>query len=387
MMYCIVPSHSAYVSKGDEKFRQVTKFEQNKKLTEDLERMQDVGAFVWKKPGCRKRLICVSPELQAHVWPFTFSLFMRAARPLCQWASRNGVKMHPSLRVVSRGHKGLGVVTLRSLPQDTPVMSIPLRLALASSNEDRQTLFLSSSSPLEQLSHMFVRGLVDPTCPWKTYLEFLHDSHNVELEEDALLNSDVALSDAVDEVMNGNALVMSGVPNAPFLSKKLLCKARHRVQWVRWQQARRELEQAVPHYAAQAAPWAISMVLSRSIPSPEECCDSGAQEHMVVPLLDMINHSDRTTANAKRVFTFPKTSRYGGIKESQPQCDGVLHFDQTVPHVHVVTTRQVNAGRELTMCYSENDDPEYWLLHWGFVPTELKGVGLKQAHHSAPRGK
>jgi hypothetical protein len=341
--------------------------------------MHDAGAFIWKQRGRPRRLMCVSPELQAHIWPYIFTVFTPAARPMCQWASRNGAKMHPALRLVSRGDKGLGVVSLRALPKATPVMSIPTRLALSSSNEDRQTLFLGTSNPLEQLSHMFVRGLVDPTCPWKRYLEFLHDSHNMDLEEDELLNSDPKLSDAVDVIMGGNALVTSGVSNAPFLDKKMLQQAKSRVQWVRWQQARRELEQAVPHYAAQAAPWAISMVLSRSFACPEELCDTKMQEWMVVPLVDMLNHS--STCNASTTFSFPSQSRrrctHSADNGSQK---GVLHYDASEAHVHVVLTKDVKANEEITLCYSNASDPEYWLLKWGFVPavgTIRTGVGQR----------
>lgn len=296
---------------------------------------------------------------------------------MSQWASRNGVKIHPALRLVSRGEKGIGVVTLRGLSSGTPVMSVPLKLALASSNEDRQTLFLGMTSPREQLSHMFVRGLVDPTCQWKKYFEFLHDTHNLESEEEeAILNSSPGLIDAVDEVMDGNALVMSGVPNAPFLDKKLLTEAKHRVQWVRWQQARRDLEQAVPHYAAQAAAWGISMVLSRSIPCPEEMCDSAAQEYMVVPFVDFLNHNGRTPS-AKCIFTFPPSA--GSLRRhrtvatrSAPATVGMVNHNAAEPHVHVVVERDVKPGAEITICYSDVTDPEHWLLNWGFIPAELQ---------------
>jgi hypothetical protein len=335
--------------------------------------MQDVGAYVWKQPGCRKRLVCFSPQLQAHIWPYTFSLFMPAARSMSQWASRNGAKIHPALRLVSRGDKGVGVVTLRPLAAGTPVMSVPLKLALASSNEDRQTIFLGMSNPREQLAHMFVRGLVDPTCQWKTYFEFLHDTHNMEGDEESILHSSPGLIEDVDAVMDGNALVMSGVPNAPFLDKKLLTQAKHRVQWVRWQQARRDLEQAVPHYAAQAAAWGISMVLSRCVPCPEEMCDSTTQEYMVVPLVDLLNHNGRSPT-ATCVFTFPPSA--GSLRQRHSQqrvaMNGMVNYNKAESHVHVVVERDIPRGTEITLRYTEVMDPEHWLLNWGFVPKELQ---------------
>lgn len=365
--------------------------------------MQDVGAYIWKRPGARKRLVCVSPDLQSHVWPYLFTRLTPGAHSMCQWASRNGAKLHPTLRIVHCGRKGFGVIVRRSLPAGTPVISVPTRMTLTTSNEDRQTLFLGTRSPFEQLCHMVVRGLVDPTCPWKHYLEWLHDSHNMDSEEDQLLSTDVRLSKLVDGMMDGNALVMHGVPNAPYMDKRILQQAKHRVQWVRWQQAKRELQQAVPHFAAQAAPWAISMVLSRGTYAPDQSCDSAEREVMLTPIVDLLNHSSQDPTACLR-YSFPtrkatNDGKHGGTKMHHArlqQCVvtprryddkdevselstsafvGVLNFNRNESHCHVITTRDMKCGDEVTIDYGyqlqQPDDEEEWKLRWGFVPKEL----------------
>lgn len=322
--------------------------------------------LIWKRPGYRPRLVCTSREAQVAVWPYAFSSVTRPALGVAQWAGRNGALVHPALRLVPLQQRGFGVISLRDLTAGTPLMSIPMRIALATSAEDRQHAFIGARSPVEQLSHMVARGLVDATCPWTKYLQYLHDTHNMDADE--ALEQHEQLQQEVDRIVGGNALVMNGVSNAPFMEKHELATAKYRVQWVRLREACRELQQAVPHFASQAAAWALSMSLSRSV-----AIDEG--ERMIMPLLDALNHDPNPTAHFVVVKARPKGRL---LNESRAlQRLGMANHNRSEDHCHLVAVRNIRAGREVTLRYSDqeaddNEGQDFWRLTYGFVPQKSK---------------
>lgn len=275
-------------------------------------------------------------------------------------------------------------MSLRALAAGTPLISVPERLFLQSSKEDRQTIFLGTTSANEQLSHMLARGLNDRHCVYQKYLEFLHDLYNFDAGEDgSAIEHDDSTRDDLDSFTMGNALVMRGEMNIAYLDKECFTSPRYRVEWVRWRRFLRELEQSLPHFASQSSSWALSMVLSRAIAT-----DDG--EKMLIPLVDMLNHYVPRNKSCERL---PTAHYYFSLAEEQPkgseelqwksQQPGVGYYDSTEPHCHVLAVRDIAVGEEVTLHYSDksnvtDEERDFWIAHWGFVP---KRIGNK---HGAP---
>lgn len=378
-------------------------------------------SYILRRPRHHDRYLFTTRPSQLRAWPFAFSRYMRGARRFAKWASRNGAMVHPALRLTThpdrqRDPNGCGVITLRPLPAGTTVMSVPTRLTLTTTREDRSELFLGVDTPIQQLSQMLVRGLYDSTCSWGPYLELLHDLYNhSDDDEDSQLHP--MWKRDLDVLLHGNYYHAKGVLNGPFLEKRAVQSPLMRLLVGESKELVRQLEQSLPRHAATAAGWAVSMALSRA------WRDDGDGELTMIPLLDLVNHDGddpschvvvTATAEQQRAARSggtSSTSLFGLIGDHHhshvpmlssalpPSLEHTVGVGQTLlgaettprltssiataaaaaPAVHLVTRRVMAAGEEVTLQYSSGPTP--WLQQCAGLMSQ--GRRRQRASHSS----
>lgn len=336
--------------------------------------------------ACRAR----SYALPRRRWVPLFCRRARYALPLCRWAARGGAAVHPALALLRKDTptststnnnsteaagffaKGNCVAACAALPKGTPLMSVPLRLCLVTEET-------YGADAVEEATQVIARGLHDSASPWQKYFEFLHDTYN---DDDVADWGDEAFASEIDELLGGNSMRIVGVRNAPFLDPSELRSGRGRVEAQRAKMLVRRLQQSLPHFAAGAAAWALSMALSRCIhsllpteegvaavgdASPSHTRRRQRREVHMFPLIDLCNHSFHPTARCEIVTD---CSENGGPR---------LHLGCTprAPFAHLFAARDIAKGQEVTCQYDAGGDHggggvewrhDKWLLNWGFVP-------------------
>jgi hypothetical protein len=114
--------------------------------------------------------------------------------------------------------------------------------------------------------------------------------------------------------------------------------------------------------------WAISVVHSRTFGTAGK--GGGVGVRMLVPLVDMLNHSgDRdlsTTSNAS------SNSKGGGSQEPVPTATDNVRWDVVSKiggefFMVLTATRDIQQGEELLLSYGERNNDDFF-LHYGFIP-------------------
>lgn len=317
--------------------------------------------FYLNEVGKRKQLICQNKETYTYLWPLFFSWRVRGARRLCRWASRRGVVAHGGLYMKPvRRSAVCTLTTARPVAAGSPLLSIPLHLSLsASCAADVRGAFSERWAPLEELSTTVARQLHDRKSALGPYIEFLYDMYNADTEEEETLVNEPhsqSLRRQLDFMYAGNLISAQAVCNGPYLAKDSFESPEMRVEWTRLQRLARRLEQSVPHFAAKSTQWALSVVLARAIEDDQHGLS-------LFPFIDMCEHSFAPNASLKMCKS-----------EAENRACGLRWIDHAAPHVHLCAVRDIKAGETITRLYSPRKvtaqvDAEYWLLRWGFVPS------------------
>eukprot|EP00796_Vickermania_ingenoplastis_P004365 gene4365-3175_t len=246
--------------------------------------------------------------------------------------------------------------SVRSIPAHTPLISIPRSLCIECSTGPT---FQGSFSATAVLANRLSRYLHDPRSLYRRYAEFLHDIHNMEGDDAGLAAEDprtVVLQQQLDDFYAGNVLHAKGVANAPFLPKESISTPRLRRDWGKIHCIVREVRQAVPHFAAPSVPWAVSMVLARS----RLLHDGQTAMLSMMPMIDLAEHSYQ-----------PNSILHCTANSRDSKNCGVRWHDDSVPCLHLVSTRDIGKGEPISVSYTPRpavtlEDQEYWQLTWGF---------------------
>lgn len=329
-------------------------------------------------PSGKKRLISCNDETYRFFWPYAVTSHLAGARPLCRWLAKMGTSVNGAIRVRMRPTGRCYLYANRPIPANTPLVSIPRSLVIeaCSAADDlhphsRSCSFEGRYSAIAVMTGQLVRDLHDSKSIHRRYAEFLYDIHNVE-EDDELSQMYLmkngkqqlsakeffALKEQLEDFYAGNVLHANGVPNAPFMAKEELETASGRLEWVRLRRLVREVQHGVPHFAAPSVPWALSMVLARSIAS------QGSTGRLAMcPLIDMCDHSYHSNAILRDVTS----------QKSNNKRIGVPGHDFSSPCLHLFSARDIRKNESISVLYSARTtstpaDRDYWRINWGFVP-------------------
>ncbi|KAG8344358.1 hypothetical protein TRVL_04812 [Trypanosoma vivax] len=298
--------------------------------------------------------ICTNAKTYRIACACLISRRVPAAYLLARWVMRNGGAVNSALRLQLHRGRGCCLAPVRRVAAGKALASIPLSLTLSTVTKTHPDGNRCSWEPLEELATELARELHNPRSFHRRYVEFLHDIYN---SDDTELASSCSLQNVLDGMYRGNALVVLGVNNAPFLEKSSLTTTAQRAEWVRVKQMLRRMEQSLPHFAAKSASWALSMALSRALPGRDGSL-------MMAPIIDFSLHN--FDPNALLLVAQPHS-------EKGREIVGVRWHDESRACVHLVARRAIAVGEPVSILYSPRgvtsvQDAEYWKMRWGFIP-------------------
>lgn len=346
-----------------------------------------------RTPGSTPRIICSKPETYRFFWPHLFSRSVPAIKSFAQWTASHGASVFPRIRLKMKPSGRCFLSATRFIKGGTALVSIPRYLCLEVNTISDERY---SHSPVRceewynmiaDMASQLARHLHDPKSEYRPYVELLCDIHNIDSEGEtckegvstttlhslpysapthpgnlSYLNQQ-ALQQQLEAFYSGNVVHAKGVSNAPFLCRKSLETPFGRVEWRRLQRVLREVQQGVPHFAAPSVPWALSMVLSRSIRNQVSLGGP-----VMCPIIDFCEHS--YIPNAALAFSYTQ-------KENRKL--GVLWHDSAVPCVHLRSVRDISRGEHISILFSSRpqalpEDRDYWRVYRGFIPKKASSL-------------
>lgn len=290
-----------------------------------------------------QRLVVVSHDGPSYrfLWPYIVSRRVPEAFPFCEWLADRGASVIGGLQIARRKSGRWCVVAIRPIKQRTALASIPLSTSLRAACVVGDNSLVDIKHQLYfSLVNDLVRELNNRHGDHQPYVDFLRSIHC----ERTTASFDLSMVSRGQEAWYG-------VKNAPFLHGDDLSTSQQRLEWRRLLRLQRQLQQSVPHFAVPSVPWALSIVLSRSIFG--EGMSSGAA---LLPFIDLCSHSYSPSAVIQG-----------------DGASGVRWHDSSSQCVHLVAARDILQGEEVSVTYSSRRadapaDRDFWKLHWGFVP-------------------
>ncbi|KAL3147314.1 hypothetical protein ABBQ32_002799 [Trebouxia sp. C0010 RCD-2024] len=230
-----------------------------------------------------------------------------------------------------------GILSLQDIEAGTTVLHLPLRLAITDHTQDQESndlVYEDVPWSLRLACKLLREKAKGSASPWHPYLQVLPQHVPSPLVSFTWEDMQaIQVPDMIQQLHHASWLLSDAFPR---LSPQATGNA-----------SREDLE------------WAVSIVHSRTFGTPAK--EGGTAVHMLLPLVDFLNHSGDEcecfpgdpavpTANVRWHLVAPPTENPSqGFK------------------MHLVAREDIPQGQELLLSYGDRNNDDFF-LHYGFVP-------------------